>query len=504
MNRFPLRSPRIVAGLALIVVVYLGLGLTNAISRAPSCDEAWFGDAAYNLAYQGFMGTPVLEPTSGLWRSVKLTGIDRHTYWVMPLNLLFNAAGFGLFGFGIFPMRLLSLVWGGVALAAWGVILWKLTGEELLVLGGVGLIAVDFHFLLQASDGRMDVMTVALGWSGVAAYLMLRESRFGLAVAVSQGLTAMACFTHPNGVILALILAATTLYFDAQRIRVGTVGIAAIPYLVGAAGWGLYAAQSPPDFVAQLLGNASGRGPTITTPIAALQLEISHRYLDSFGFAAWSSRAGRLNAIPLVIFLSGLAVCLLVREIRQHPGYRLVIIWTAITLVFLTWFEGLKTPLYLTFITPQYSVLVAVAAGWMWRRHPRWRVVPAAVLLVFVALQAARTPVAASRNPRRTTYDPAVQYLRARFNRSTFIMGSASLIFALGPDWNILDDFRLGYNSGKRAEVVVIDPHWTDGIEMLQTQQPPIYAFITQLLGTEYREVYNQGGYRILIRQPRG
>ena len=255
---------------------------------------------------------------------------------------------------------------------------------------------------------------------------------------------------------------------------------------------------------AQLLGNASGRGPTITTPIAALQLEISHRYLDSFGFAAWSSRAGRLNAIPLGIFLAGAAVCLLVREIRQHPGYRLVIIWTAITLVFLTWFEGLKTHFYLIYLTPLYSVLVAVAVGWIWRRRPRWRIVLAAVLLVFVALQAARTPVAASRNPRRTTYDLAAQYLRARFNRSTFIMGSASLIFALGPDWNILDDFRLGYNSGKRAEVVLIDPHWADAIEMAQTQQPPIYAFITQLLGTEYQEVYNQGGYRILIRQPRG
>ncbi len=124
-------------------------------------------------------------------------------------------------------------------------------------------------------------------------------------------------------------------------------------------------------------------------------------------------------------------------------------------------------------------------------------------MLVFVALQAARTPVADSRNPRRTTYDPVVQYLRARFNRQTFIMGSASLIFGLGPDWRILDDFHLGYNNGKRADVVVIDPHWADVIEMAQTQQPSIYAFVTQLLRAEYQEVYNQGGYRILIRQPR-
>ncbi len=496
-------SPRLVAGWVLIVLLYLSLGLTNVVTRAPWCDEAWFGNPAYNLAYKGFMGTTVLDPASSTWKSVKLTGIDRHTYWVMPLNLVTNAAGFRVFGFSIFSMRLLSLVWGLLALGAWGAILWKLTGQPVLTLGSLGLIAVDYHFLMQASDGRMDVMTVALGWSGVAAYLMLRERRFGLAVIVSHGLTAMACFTHPNGALLVLILLVTTLYFDRRRIRIKTVAIAAIPYLAGAAGWGLYIARSPADFLAQLLGNASGRGPGITTPIAALQLEISYRYMDNFGLAAWSSRAGRLNAIPLGIFLAGVAVCLLVREIRHHPGYRLAIVWTAITVMFLTWFEGLKTVFYLIYLTPLYSMLLAVAARWMWRRRPRLRVGLAAVMLVFVALQAARTPVAASRNPRRTTYDPVVQYLRARFNRQTFIMGSASLIFGLGPDWRILDDFHLGYNNGKRADVVVIDPHWADVIEMAQTQQPSIYAFVTQLLRAEYQEVYNQGGYRILIRQPR-
>jgi hypothetical protein len=492
---------RLIAGSALIVLVYLGLGLTNVFTRAPWCDEAWFGNPAYNLAYKGFMGTTVLDPASSTWKSVKLTGIDRHTYWVMPLNLLWNAAGFRAFGFSIFSMRLVSLVWGLLALGAWGAILWKLTGQLMLTLGSLGLIAVDYHFLLQASDGRMDIMTVALGWSGVAAYLMLRERSFPRAVLVSQSLTAMACFTHPNGLLLALILLATTLYFDGRRIRIGTVAIAAVPYLAGAAGWALYIAGSPADFLAQLLGNASGRGPGIATPIAALQLEISHRYMDNFGLAAWSSRAGRLNAIPLAIFLVGVAVCLLSAEIRRHPGYRLAIVWTAITVVFMTWFEGLKTFYYVIYLTSLYSILLAVAAGWIWQRRPRWRWAVAGVLLVFVALQAARTPIADSRNPRRTTYDPAVEYLRARFNRQTFIMGSASLIFGLGPDWRILDDFHLGFDSGKRAEVVMIDPHWADGIEMLQAQQPSLYAFVTQLLRSEYREVYNQGGYRILIRQ---
>jgi hypothetical protein len=361
---------------------------------------------------------------------------------------------------------------------------------------------VDYHFLMQASDGRMDVMALALGWSGVAAYLLLRERSFPIAVAVSQSLAAMAFFTHPNGVMLVLILAATTLYFDRGRVRIVTVATAAVPYLAIGAGWALYIAQSPADFLAQFLGNAADRGPTITTPLAALRLEISHRYMDSYGMAAWSSVTGRLNAIPLLMFLAGAAACLMIREIRQHRGYRLLLIWTAIVLVFLTELEGLKTPFYLIYLTPLYSILLAVAVRWAWLQRPRWRWVLSATILLFVALQAVRTPSSDWRNRRQLAYDPAVQYLRGQFDRNTLIMGGAGLVFGLGPDWNVLDDIRLGYHSGKRPEVVVIDPSWDDGILMMQTNSPPIHTFVSQLLATEYREVYKRGGYRILVRHP--
>jgi hypothetical protein len=280
--------------------------------------------------------------------------------------------------------------------------------------------------------------------------------------------------------------------------------MAAVPYLAIGAAWALYIAQSPADFVAQFLGNAGGRGPTITTPLAALRLEISHRYMDSYGMAAWSSLSGRLNVIPLAMFLAGAAACLLVSEIRQHRPYRLLGIWTLMMVVFLTELEGLKTHFYLIYLTPLYSILLAVAVRWMWLQRPRWRWVLTGAIILFVGLQVLRTPSFAWRNRRQATYDPAVQYLRAGFDRNALTMGSAGLIFGLGPDWNFLDDSRLGYSSGKRAEVVVLDPTWDDGILMMQTSSPEIHAFVSYLLATEYREVYNRGGYRILVRRPRG
>ena len=485
---------------AIIIFVYLGLGLTEVFTRTPWCDEAWFGNPAYNLAFKGFMGTTVLEPSSTTWKSVRLTGIDRHTYWVMPLNLLVNAATFRVFGFSIFSMRLVSLFWGLIALCAWGTILWKLTGQPLLTVGSVGLIAVDHHFLMQAADGRMDVMAVALGWSAVAAYLMLRERSFPLAVGVSQSLAAMAFFTHPNGVMLALILAVTTLYFDRRLVGIGTAAAAVLPYVAIGAGWAVYIAQSPADFLEQFMGNASGRGPTITTPIAALRLEISHRYMENFGLAPWTSTGGRLNVIPLAMFLAGVAACLLIREIRQQRANRLILIWTSIVMIFLAEMDGIKTHFYLIYLTPLYSILLAVALRWIWPRRPRWRWILSAAMLVFLALQVGRTQSIAWRKRRQLAYDQAVQYLRARFDPKTFIMGGAGLIFDLGPNWNILDDVRLGYDSGKRADVIVIDPSWHDGMEMMEGYTPKVYVFVSQLLATSYQEVYNQGGYRILVR----
>lgn len=503
-SSFSVLSPRHLAVAGLILALYLGLGLTNVFTKAPWCDEAWFGSPAYNLAYHGFMGTTVLDPGSSTWKNVKLTGIDVHTYWVMPLSLVFNAAAFRVFGFSILPMRLLSMAWGLATLFAWGVILWKLTGQRALTLAGVGLIAIDFHFLAQAADGRMDVMVVALGWSGVAAYLLLRERRFTVAVALSQTMAVLACLAHPNGLVLLLILACTTLYLDRKRVRIRTVPIAATPYLALGAAWVLYILQKPEDFVTQFLGNARGRGPTITTPIAALKLEISNRYLANYGMASWSSLGGRMNVIPLILFLAGAAACLLTPEIRRHRGYRLLLIWTGIVAFFLAEFEGLKTPFYLIYLTPLLAVLLAIASGWTWVRRPRWRAAVTGLLAVFCLLQIGRTLIADSRHPRQTTYDPAVKFLRARFNRQTFIMGGAQLIFGLGPDWKILDDIQLGYNTGKRPDVVVIDPGWEDRIQMLQVVNPPVHKYVSNLLATEFHEVYNRNGYRILVRSTRG
>jgi hypothetical protein len=140
----------------------------------------------------------------------------------------------------------------------------------------------------------------------------------------------------------------------------------------------------------------------------------------------------------------------------------------------------------------------------MWLQRPRWRWLLSAAILLFVGLQVLRTETSAWRNRRQLAYDPAVRFLREQFDRSALIMGDAGLVFGLGPDWNVLDDVRLGHESGKRAQVVVLSPTWDDRILMMEATSPAVHAFVSQLMASEYREVYNHGGYRILVRHPRG
>ena len=126
-----------------VIAMYLALAAVTAVTKAPTSDEAWFGSPAYNLAFRGFMGTTVLDPGSGtphLHGRTRVDGIDRYTYWVMPLSLLTQAGWFKLVGFGLLRMRALSILWGLVALVSWWTVFHELSGNRYTALLAVALI----------------------------------------------------------------------------------------------------------------------------------------------------------------------------------------------------------------------------------------------------------------------------------------------------------------------------------------------------------------------------
>src|ERR1039457_5083837 len=105
-----------------IAVVFVAFALAMLFTKRPWVDEAWFTGPALDLVTHGRFGTLLLDPAGSHLRlnkpDIVLRGIDKHTYWVMPLYLLQLAAWDKIYGFSVFAMRMPSVLWAGVTLAS--------------------------------------------------------------------------------------------------------------------------------------------------------------------------------------------------------------------------------------------------------------------------------------------------------------------------------------------------------------------------------------------------
>lgn len=490
------KNKLVIASIATVVVMYLTLALGSSMSKSPWHDEGHFANPAVNLATKGFMGTTVLE--AGTW----LKGIERYTYWVMPLYLVLLAGWFKIFGFSFIVMRALSVGWGLVALVAWFFIMKKLTDDWPITLLTVALIATDYIFIMNASTGRMDMMSAALGFAGLACYLNWRENNLMRAVLVSQTLMVASGLTHPNGLLPFAALLFLTLYFDRSRLRFKHIGIAALPYVVGALCWGAYVLQDPSAFRSQFAGNTGGfsamsganRWVGLTSPWTGIKLEITQRYLGSFGLASHSTGPARLKIFVLVAYVIGVLGVFGTRRLRQHPGYRVLLILTGIFFLTLSLLEGHKSDVYLINMIPLLAALLAVWVAWCWRSLwvPRWLLITCVVGVV--TLQAGGVSYLISQNHYRTRYLPVVDYLKQHAAPESLTMGSAELGFGLGFD-HLTDDVWLGYYSGTKPDFIVIGRRYEDMMRLFQTKRPEVYEFMQTRLSREYRPVYELAPY---------
>lgn len=484
-----------------ILAVYLGLAIAGVRTVMPWSDEAWFSSPALNLLTKGYMGTSVLDPTSS-WRTNVLTGINQYTYWIVPLYPLAQAGWYKLVGFSLYSMRLLSVGWGLVALLAWYGIMKALSGDRRVALLTVALLAIDFQFLWSASVGRMDMMCAALGQAGLAAFLLLRPNHFPLAVLVSQSLVAASGLSHPVGLVAFVELLFLLLYYDRTRIRLVHVGIAAIPYLVGTAGWGWYISKNPSYFVAQFGGNAADRFLSIRSPLEALRLQFVERYLYMYGFAPTTKGLSHLKIFVLLAYVVGVVGALSNRGICRQKGYRVLLLLWAISSVTLSIIDWNVSFFYLIhFVQPLVAVL-AVWVIWCWdhRTIPRW--VLTTGLAGLVCVQLGVTGYRMAQNAYENSYMAAVRVLKQNTSKTDLIMGSAELAFQLGFDSNLVDDYRLGFRSGKKPDVVVIDEnHYAEWIPLLLAQEPDTYRYITQMLSKEFQPVYKERAYEIYVRK---
>jgi 4-amino-4-deoxy-L-arabinose transferase-like glycosyltransferase len=396
-------------------------------------------------------------------------------------------------------MRLFSVLCGFIAIVCWYVILKRLSGSAAVGLLAVALLGTDFQFLLTAGDGRMDMMTAALGSAALACYLSMRERNLGRAILVSQILAAAAFFTHPLGILAVAGLAFVTLYYDRTRLRPAYILLAGLPYGVLTAGWSLYILESPSDFLPQFAGNASGRLELFQAPGTVLWREIEQRFLAPYGLAAGLPAAARLKGIILAIYITGLLAALADKSIRSNRHLRILLILAAGNLIGLTMIDSFGIGWYLIYLIPVTIALLAALANSWWISGRVPRAVIALTLGLLIALQLTVTISRIARN-NRSDFVAASDFLGNRLRGYRLVMASAEFGIPLRFDSRLIDDFRLGYRSGKRPDLIVMDtPRYCLWTGLLRDQDAGNYHYVQNLLNS-YRVVYDHGAYRMYER----
>ena len=482
-------------GLAAVLLLYLVLAVSLDRTFLPWCDEAWFASPGLNLVAKGQFGTSVLDETA-VWGLRNLRGLHTHTYWFMPLHPLIVAGWILIAGSSLFALRLLSAAWGVVALLAWYLTARKLSGEVRPALFAVALLAIDFQFLWCAGEARMDMMTEAFIASSFAAFLWLREENFSRAVLASQTLMACAAMTHPISLGAFAGLLFLTLYDDWRRIRVRHLALAAAPYLVAFCGWALYIRQDPSMFWDQFYGNITGRLSRPGGFFESLWAQFSERYLWVYGMAPDTRGFSHIKIVLFAAYAGGIAAALLMPDFRNRRQYRALLLLIAVeTFVYSNLDKGVQI-FYLVHIMAPVIVLLGLVMDWILRtkRAPLWALTSVGALILLVQLSVTVSRIRA--DGYHSLYLDTTNYLKQHTSPGDLIMGSSELGFELGFDGNLVDDFRLGYITGKRPEIIVLDKNrYQEWIPKLKTFQPDAWRFTTALIARDFKEVHRNAAY---------
>jgi 4-amino-4-deoxy-L-arabinose transferase-like glycosyltransferase len=485
-----LRRYSLPAGLLCAATLFAALAGRFAVIVRPNSNEAWFADAARNLLLHGHLGTTIIS-AQGTW----LEGIERHTYWAMPVHLLTQAGWYSVFGFGLISQRSLSVAAGLVMILAWFVVVERLTLRRSAALAALALLAADARLGRWASNGRMDALCAALGVGGLALFLLLRSRSPRLAVAAGHAAVALSGLTHPCGAVYALDLVLLQLVLDGWRRTRQYAAWLFAPYLVFGAAFAAWAWQDWPSFLRQFGGNISGvageysdveRFSAFRHPWNAFYDEIRNRFLNNF--------RGRLSFAILWTYAAGFIWMFPRRAWRAEAGARALFYLASVHLLFFWLFEGLKLGNYLVHALPVFIVVTVFAGADMFRTRPRVRSAAFAALLLLLLVTSGRE---LRERSYQDVYQPVASHLLAR--PLARIMAPPEFAFAAGFEGRLQDDPRLGAYTGRQADIFVTNSWQRRWINRTQLFDPGAEAAQAKLKA-EFEIVYRNSEYVVWER----
>jgi hypothetical protein len=102
-------------------------------------------------------------------------------------------------------------------------------------------------------------------------------------------------------------------------------------------------------------------------------------------------------------------------------------------------------------------------------------------------------------------YFSAVKFLEANYVQGDTLIAPAEFAYKFGFYHGLIDDWRIGYYSGKNPEFIVAGPLTLTDLWLKQHRNdtPEFAKFVTNRLGNEYVEVMGNNTYTIYAKRER-
>jgi 4-amino-4-deoxy-L-arabinose transferase-like glycosyltransferase len=447
------------------------------------------------------MGTSIKETAGYPW-----TKIDQLTYWQPPVDFLMQAGWYSIFGTGLFSMRYLSAFFGLICLISIFSIVRKVTGNYWMALLAMFLASIDMNFINAASDGRMDMMSTAFAFAAFAVYLYEREKNITRAMLAGHTLVVLSGLTHPDGILALFGMVALNIYMDRKNIKFRYVLLAAIPYVVGGLGWGLYIMQDPQAFWDQFSGNflsKVGSGAIIES----FKSEITGRYMRAYGWTEGSSALSRLRIFVLLFYFAGAAASFFIPKKFCNRGLNPLLLLFAVYFLTMTMLIGYKWFKYVIYILPIYAMLTSISGLYLFNLNKYNKYIIYAILIIVTLMQLGSDIRRVREDTYNNIYMPVINKINlhpgaAWLDKSQpFVFGGGELGFGLGFDGQVIEDPMLGYYSGKIPDILVLDPHYRGWFEGLSTYLPEVYKYTQELIANRFESVYKNEKFEVLVRK---
>ena len=362
-----------------IISIYLFITLPFLDTWPPlQYDECWIGSVGYNIYQDGKFSTHVF----GDFLNFNQLSLDR-----LPLHSFLQAATFKLFGFGIWQLRLPSVLMGlGVILITyklikgWLGIQMALVGAAIIILGRICFVEpyLGLGILDVAMNARHDI-TVAFFSSWSFNSFIEAEKRRNYFPFINAGIaTGLAVLTHLYALILPAIYILYWLFFpnlntNLWRKRLFLLAIAVCIFLP----WGIFVALNwhiaKPQFLffqgSESVGAELSRFSFLS--LGFYTKNIIREYLRYFSIFKHAAKEF-LPGILVLFTVAGFIRALLNKKKSQKTETHFLVLALPSSMFLLAAFETFKYPQYLTFLMPLWIMAMVFAWQGFWQlRHTK-------------------------------------------------------------------------------------------------------------------------------------